>query len=382
MRPYSFFVLPLALSGLFLAGCRPENTFAPPPPPLVTTSQPDQETVTVFHSIPGRMEAVESVEIRARVAGYLNTVSFEDGALVTKGQALYEIEPDPYIATLNSAKAQRAQAEANRNLADAALKRKKKAFENQAVSELDVLTAEADVQVADAAVQSADAAKETAELNLSYTKLSAPIDGRISRNYVTEGNLVGGTEATLLALLTSINPIHVYFSVDERRLLDLKDAYSETDIETQTSHTKVPPVQLVLANGELYGSTGSVDYGDSTLDADTGTMMARAVFENPSETLHPGMFARVQFSRELENAMLVPELSIQRDLVGPYVLVVNPESMVEAVYVELGPRVEQRRVIRSGLDRESQVIIKGLQSARPGIKVQTGGAPAAQPKGA
>ncbi len=326
---------------------------------------PALEDVTVFQAFPGRVEALESVDIRARVPGYLEETGFEDGQRVSKDDILFRIEREPYEAALSGAKAGLAQAEAGLNLAEAALQRKQKAFQNQAVSELDILTAEADVQAAEAAVEAAKAQVEQAQINLSYTEITAPMNGRISQAFVDPGNLVGGGQATLLARLINDDDVHVSFNVDERTLLDnLRDKVIRGQPKPEP-----PPVNLELANGDTYEAVGTVDYFDNTLNPDTGTLLVRARFANPDTMLVEGMFCRVMVPREIEGALLVPELAVQRDLVGPYLLSVDGEGKVKRLAVELGPRVDTRRVITEGVDENARIVVNGIQRARPGIKV-------------
>lgn len=373
MKSIRYSILPiLAGAGFLGSGCGPSNQFQPPPPPQVTVAPPEIRDITIFQSFPGHLEAVEQVEIRARVRGYLEQVAFDDGARVEKDQVLFIIEQAPYEAALKSAEAKLAQAHASQSLAESALERKKRAFANQAVSELDVLSAEADLEAAGAAVQAGEAAVQQAQLDLSYATITAPISGRIARHYVSEGNLVGGADATLLTLLVSEDPVYCYFNMDERSLMRLQKAVEEKGETTSPPVSRIPPVRLELADGSVYGETGVVDFVDTTVDASTGTLTLRARFPNPGNTLVAGMFGKVLFPVSLPGAMLVPELSVQRDMVGAYVLTVDGEGTVESAYVELGPRYEDLRVIRSGLDATAPVIVKGLQRARPGIKVQTG----------
>lgn len=355
---------------LFATGCGPRNTFQPPPPPTVTVAPPKVQDITIYHSFPGRTEARESVELRARVQGYLETVSFEDGQEVKAGDTLFVIEQGPFQAQLQAAEARLTQAKASQSLAESSLERKKRAFANQAVSELDVLAAEADVEVAKGDIQAAEAAVQTATLNLSYATIQAPIDGMISRHYVSEGNLVGGGEATLLALLVSTSPVYCYFSIDERTLIFFAKKLNEIAPLNVPDSDKMR-VKLTLADGTVYPVEGIIDYVDNTFDPQTGTLNVRARFDNPGGALRGGMFGRVMLPMDIPQAMLVPEFAIQRDMVGSYVLVVTPENKVESRYLELGGLHENQRVIQSGLAANEQVIVEGLQRARVGIEVQT-----------
>jgi RND family efflux transporter MFP subunit len=359
----------IAMTGL-LSGCGPRNTFQPPPPSMVTVAPPTIQDITVYHKFPGRTEAVDSIELRARVQGYLETLSFKDGQHVEAGDTLMVIEQAPFQALLQSAEAQLTQAKASQSLAQASLERKKRAFANQAVSELDVLSAEADVEVAKGDIQAAEAAVQTATLNLSYATIKAPISGMISRHYVSEGNLVGGGEATLLALLVSENPVYCYFSVDERTLIFFAKKLKDIDPADVPDSEKMK-VKMELAEGSIYPVEGVVDYVDNTFDPETGTLNVRARFENPSKVLRGGMFGKIMLPLDFKQAMLVPESAIQRDMVGSYVLVVNAKNKVESRYLKLGPVYENQRVIDSGLKANEQVVVEGLQRARVGVEVRT-----------
>ena len=362
------FIPALALTLLF--GCAPKNEFKAPPPPSVTVQMPEQKTVTVFLSFPGRLEAHNEVDIRARVKGFLKTIDFKDGQRVKAGDLLFTIEPAEYIAAVNSAKAEVAQAQAALKLADATLQRNQKAFESNAVSEVDVLTAEAQKDSAAAAVLSANAALDNAELDLSYTKIHAPIDGRLGRRSLSAGNLVGSGESTLLTTLVQEAPIDAFFNLDERALIPFLDQNKNAG-----AGDAMPPVKLELADGTLLEDEGKVDYKDPEVDPETGTLRARAVFQNEALLLVPGLYGKILIPREIENALLVPDLAIQQDMAGTFVLTVNAENIVESIYITKGPLVGTQRVVREDptkdrhLTVQDRIIVNGLQRARPGIPV-------------
>jgi RND family efflux transporter MFP subunit len=350
----------------FLSACKPPNEFQPPPPPVVSVENPVMKDVTLYDTFPGRVEARDSVTLTARVSGFLNEIHFADGAPVKKGQKLFTIEQEGYLAAVNAAKAYLAQAEAGLSLAKASLSRKQKAFESQAVSELDVLTAEADVQAAEASVKSAAAGLEQAELNLSYTVIMSPMDGVMSKREVSIGNLVGPGAVSDLAYLVSVDPANVYFSIDERRLLPKMRAFTS---KPDKNLKNVSPVKLVLADAGDYAVEGKIDYIDNTLNAQTGTLKVRAVFENPNGLLVEGMFARVKIPNEVTDAMLIPEVAIQRDLVGSFVYTLDDKNTVESTYIEIGALLEGRRIVTKGLTKTSRVVTKGVQRVRPGVTV-------------
>lgn len=368
MKPTSLTLL-LPLVALFSASCRKPNEFQPPPPPEVTAENPEVRDVVLYESFPGRVEARDSVVLVARVSGFLDKIHFEDGAWVKKGDLLFTIEQDNYQAALNAAKASLAQTKAGLSLAEASLSRKKKAFESQAVSELDVLTAEADVEAAEAAVQVAASSVERAELDLSYTEITAPMDGVMSASSVSEGNLVGPGAVSDLALLLSVQQANVFFSMDERRLLPKLRLLADN---SATMKKNIPPVKLAMADGEDYPLEGTLDYIDNALDPNTGTLQVRALFENPDQLLIQGMFARVKIPVNLKDAMLVPEVAVQRDLVGSYVYTLTAEDSVESTYIQLGALMGEERIVRSGLEKSARVVTRGIQRVRPGVKVTTG----------
>ena len=367
MKP-SFFspwcrLLPL----VFLAGCD-RNTYVAPPPPDVTVQYPVQQDVTVFQSFPGTIQAVDQVDIRARVSGFLKEVHFRDGQTVQEGDLLFTIEQDMYASALQAAEAALAQARAADQLAGAAYERKRQAAETGAVSELDLLTAEAEKNSAEAAVQAAEATVAAAQLDLSYTEVAAPVTGRIGRRLVSIGNLVGGAEATRLATVVVQHPLHVYFNIDERTALRLFELGSKQD----APGARTEELFLELADGSRFEHAARPEYVDPTFDVATGTLAVRAIVDNPDGRIAPGMFTRVLVPVQVEDAVLVPEIAIQRDLQGPFLLVVDDEDMVSAAHVELGPQVLRDRVVREGVGPDDRIIVQGLQRARPGIKVNAG----------
>lgn len=354
-----------ALSTLLLIGCTPKNEFQAPPPPEVGVQKPVIKDVTVFRDFPGRLAPSDEVDIRARVKGFLKTIDFEDGERVKKGDLLFTIEPDEYESAANAAEAQLAQAKAALKLADATLQRNQSAYESRAVSEVDVLTAEANKDSADAAVLAAQAQLERAQLELSYTKIHAPFDGRIARREHSVGNLVGSGESTLLTTLVAEKPIDAFFNIDERALLD----HTRSGRNTGKPGENIPPVTLELADGGTFNEKGKVDYNDPQFDPNTGTLQVRARFPNADLQLLPGMYGIIQIPEEKKGALLVPDLAIQRDLGGSFVLVVNDQNVVESRYVQRGELVGTDRIITDGLADDEQIIVNGIQRARPGIKV-------------
>ena len=361
-------LIPAALSGLLLSGCGDNNTFVAPPPPTVTVASPVRQSVTYYARYTGQTAAVESVEIRARVEGYLQSVHFGDAALVKKGDLLFVIDPRPYQARLDEAKAELAMRQAEHRLAEATLKRKESAFQDQAVSEVEVIEARALKDQAVAAIEASRAAIDTARLDLSYTRIVAPLSGRIGRKLVDVGNLVGASEKTLLATIVSVDPVYVYFNVNERDLLEFQKQHPSHPGPTNGNGNT--PIFLGLSNETDYSFEGRVDFTDNRIDPETGTIQVRGKLAKPEGILLPGLFARVRIPvRDSADALLVPEHALGIDQKGYYLLAVNPENLVEYLPVTVGPLVEGLRVIESGVKAEDRIVVNGLQRARPGITV-------------
>jgi RND family efflux transporter MFP subunit len=341
-----------------------------PPPPKVTVSQPVVRDVVESDEYTGRLEAVESVEVRARVNGYLQSVHFTDGEIVKKGALLFVIDPRPYQAELNRAKAALEQAIAQYDRSQKDFARAQQLVKSRAISVEEVDTRSADQRQAQEAVQAARAAVEAVRLNVEFTQVRAPISGRISREFVTEGNLInGGTaESTLLTRIVSLDPIYGYFEVDERSYLKYTRLWRD-GTRPGAREVKIP-VSLGLADEKGFPHQGHLDFVDNRLDPNTGTMTGRAVFPNPELTLIPGLFARVRLPGSSQyKALLIPDEAIGSDQTQRFAYVVNDQNTVEYRKVELGPVIDGLRVIRDGLKPEDWVIVNGVQRVRPGAKV-------------
>jgi RND family efflux transporter MFP subunit len=363
----------LSLVGIvfLLTACQQQHTAPPPPPPpRVTVSQPIVREVVEWDEYTGRLEAVESVAVRARVSGYLQSVHFTDGALVQQGALLFVIDPRPYQAELHRAQAGLDQALARFERTQKDLARAQQLVRSRAVSQEEVDTRAADRREAQESVQAARAAVAAARLDVEFTQVKAPISGRISRPFVTEGNLInGGTgNATLLTTIVSLDPIYGYFEVDERSYL--KYTHLWRNGAHPSSHDAKTPVYLGLANETGFPRQGHLDFIDNRLDPNTGTMTGRAIFPNTDLTLVPGLFARLRLpgSNRYE-ALLLPDEAIGSDQSQRFVLVVNDQNTVEYRKVEPGPMTDGLRVIRNGLKPEEWVIVNGVQRVRPGAKV-------------
>ncbi len=353
---------------LLISSCREKNTFSPPPPSKVTMAKPVQETVTIFNEYPGRAEAIASVDIRPRVTGYLLEVHFEEGEEVEKGAVLFTIDPAPYQAAVDAAKAEVERANVALERARYEVDRMAKLRERNAAAEVEMVDAEASRDRGQADLLAAQAALRSAELNLEYTTIHAPIAGRISESYVDAGNLVGTNDTRAMATMTQWDPIHVNFTVDERFVIEFRRRMAENP---ELKRREVP-VQIILADGSRLPETGVIDYVDNELNTSTGTIGVRAVVANPQGRMLPGMYANARIARlPIEDALLVPIQALQRDMSGDFLLGTDEAGVVERIDVEVGEQVTNARIVTSGLAPDEAFVLKGLQRARPGIKVET-----------
>ncbi|CAM2069202.1 Efflux RND transporter periplasmic adaptor subunit [Sulfidibacter corallicola] len=365
-RPRALFPILAAVTAL-LVGCAGEAPATPaaPPPPAVTVQKPHQKTITHYKHFTGMTEALESVTVRARVEGIVERKHFVPGSLVRKGDLLYSLDAEPFEARLDEAKATLAIRKAELDLAEATGRRRREAFKDKAVSEVAVIEADADIAIARAAVVSAEAALKRATLDLSYTRITAPIDGRIGRTLVDPGNLVGAGERTALTTIVGADPLYVYFTINERDLLEMERFNTEAGGEGQGT-----PVELGLAGGSDYPFEGSIHFVDTRVDPETGTLRIRAIFANPDHRLLPGLFARVRVPVGAPTAaLLVPETAVNRDQQGDFLLVLGEDDLVRYRPVATGPLVDDLRVISGGIEAGDRVIVNGLQKARPGTPV-------------
>jgi len=356
---------------LILIGCNSKNDAtankAQMPVPNVKMAQPLTQDVTEWDEFTGRIEAVSSVDVRARVSGYLEKVNFKAGELVKKGDLLFQIDPKPFAAQLNFAVAELARAKAKHDLAKNDLERAERLFGGKAISEEEHDARTKGSQETFAAVQSAEANVATAKLNLDFTKIRAPIDGRIGRELITEGNLVGGggADATLLTFIVTVDPIYVYVDVDERSALKYRRLALHENNQVQAI-----PVQLAVADETDFPHLGHLDYISPKADITTGTISLRGVLANADGLLSPGFFARMRVRGSAPySAMLVPDRAIATDQAQRFVWVVNQEQKVEYRQVVLGAHVGQFRVITQGLKADEWVVIEGMQKLMPSLQV-------------
>lgn len=368
IEPTVLLLLILAAHAFLLIGCEGQQTQAPPPPE-VTVSKPVVEEVVEWDEYTGRLEAVDTVNVRARVSGYLESIHFKDGQMVKKGALIFVIDPRPYRAELDRALAQLKLSKARLSLAEKDLSRAKHLLSERVISEEEADTRVSGEQVARASVEMAQADVNAARLNVEFTQVRAPISGLISRKYVTKGNLInGGTGGTLLTTIVSIDPIYCYLEKDEQSYL----RYSSLEREgmVPVSGKGENPAFLELSNETGYPHKGYIDFIDNRMDPNTGTIRGRGVFPNPDNTLTPGLFARMKIAGSGQyKAMLVPDEAVGSDQSLKFVFIVNPENTVEYRQVTLGPRMNGLRIVREGVMPEDRVIVKGLQRVQPGTKV-------------
>lgn len=361
----------LALLAPFAVACG-SNEYVEPPPPTVTVARPEVRTVVDYLEFTGTTRAINTVEIRARIQGFLQQVMFEEGALVEEGELLYVIEPDEYQARVNRAQASLEVARTGKALAEATLARMEEAFKTRAISEVDLLESRAQADAAGALVDSALADLEKAQLDLSYTRIHAPISGRVGRSQVDPGNLVGAEEKTLLTVIVQYDPIYAYFDMSERSLLKILGVTAEERAKTGTGRGAADiPVQLGRAIDEGYPFEGRVNFSEQEVDAATGTFLMRAVFRNPEPImLLPGLFVRLRLpAEEREGALLVDDRAVGADQSGKFLLVVDEENVVQHRPVQAGALVDGMRVIESGIESDDWVVVNGLLRARPGSTV-------------
>ena len=407
--------LPIWLLALAALGCGGGPPAGGPPqgPAEVTVAKPLVSPIVEWDPYTGRLEAIESVDVRARVSGYLLDHFFEEGHTVEAGDLLFLIDPRPFEAALAEAKARRLQAEADLiearalatqvtaqrgqvaarlELAERRLARSERLVPSGAISQddFDIQKSErkqaaADLEAADAGIESAnaraaaaeaavataDANYQTAELDLSYTRVTAPVAGRISRRLATKGNLISGGSlgSTLLTTIVSLDPIHCYFDANERALL--KYTRLDRSGERLSSRDAKNPVYMALIDEEGFPHRGHMDFVDNRVDQDTGTMRGRAIFANSELILSPGMFAKVRIPGSGRyDALLIPDEAVGSDQALQFVYTVDDEERVHRQPVELGPIAKGLRVVRSGLEPTHRIVVSGLQRVREGQQVK------------
>ena len=340
------------------------GTGGPPAMPVQVT-KPTTQDVTHYEEFTGSTESVKAVDIRARVKGYLEKIAFNDGDFVKKGDLLFEIEPQLYQADRDIAEAEVESAKANLDRAKQDYERVEQAVQDNAVSKQEVSKRKAEMDMANASLMAARATLAQAELNLSYTKIYSPIDGKVSKRYVDVGNLVGATEMTLLTTVVQLDPIYIYFDVSENIIINSFKYNSAAD----NSQAKVA-FYAGIGNGNDHPFSGFLNYMNNQVDKGTGTIQVRGEIPNPDKKILPGMFVRIKVpALEKKDAILVKEKAVCTDFNGKYILVVNKDNIVEYRKVEISDIVGDDRVIDSGLSKDDAYIVSGLQFVRPKSQV-------------
>ncbi|WP_442923367.1 efflux RND transporter periplasmic adaptor subunit [Methylomonas sp. LL1] len=365
-----------------LAGCGDKAADpGPPPAPNVKIAQALIQEVTEWDEYTGRVEAVNSVDIRARVSGYLEKVNFTAGSKVNKGDLLFLIDPKPFKAQLDYAVAELERAQSKQQLAKNDQARAENLFQAKAISAEEYDARNKGLREAAAAVNSAEANVYSAKLNLEYTEIRAPISGRIGRELITAGNLVNTAgDTTLLTTLVSTDPVYVYVDADEQSVLKYRRQAQQK--HQGSADLKGTPAQLALADEADFPHQGQLDYVAPREDAATGTVTLRGVFANPDELLSPGLFARMRVRGSAPySAALLPDRAIGTDQAQRFVWVVDQNHQVSYRQVTPGSRIGQMRVIREGLQAGDWVVIEGVQKLKPGIKVNPERISLAEPRG-
>jgi RND family efflux transporter MFP subunit len=358
------------LGTLLPLGCTETQSTAPtaPKPPEVQVSLPVTKEVIDYEDFTGRTEAIAMVEVRARVTGYLEKVLFTEGSEVEKGQALFEIDRRPYEAEMNRTQANLIQAEAHLKRLDADYRRAVRMLPNNSVSREEFDKIAGDRAEAEASVSVARASRDLARLNLDFTHVIAPLSGRTSRRLIDPGNMVKADETALTTIVT-LDPMYVYFDVDERTLLRIRRLLCKNDPKATDKHEL--PILMGLADEEGYPREGRVNFEDNRVDSGTGTLRLRALFPNNPRVLSPGLFVRIHLPVGTpHSATLVAEQAIGTDQGQKFVYVVNDKDEVVYRLVKVGRLHDGLRVIEDGLAKTDRVIVTGIQRIRPGLKVQ------------
>jgi RND family efflux transporter MFP subunit len=359
----------LLLAAWLLAACGQENRYVAPPPPRVTVAVPSQQSVTRYLEATGNTAAVNSADLVARVSGFIEEINYQDGAIVKKGTLLFTIEPEPYKVKLDQAKAAQEGARSALKQAQAAFDRQAELVGRQAATQANYDQALATRDGAQSTLTQAEVNTRLAELNFEYAHVTAPFDGVVTARQVSVGQFVGsGASPTPLATIIQFDPIYVNFTVNEQDVLSVRADMARRGLTTDD--LRKIPVEVGLQSETGYPHQGRLDYTAPTVNQSTGTLAVRAVFQNADRILLPGYFVRVRVPvGEPQNALLVPDSAIGSDQGGRYVLVIGKDNVVEQRKVEIAQRVDDKRVIESGVKEQDRMVVAGMLRAIPGQMV-------------
>jgi RND family efflux transporter MFP subunit len=357
----------VTFASVALSACE-QNSFVPPPPPKVEVALPVQRPITRFLEATGNTAPIKSVDLVARVQGFLQSINYQDGTFVKEGVTLFTIEPETYKLKLEQAQAAEAGSQASLKQAEADFKRQSDLVQRQAVSQATLDTSTSSRDNAQANLQQAQVNTKIAEVNYGYTNVTAPFDGIVSAHLVSVGELVGAASPTQLATIVQLDPIYVNFNVNEQDVLRVREEARRRGLTP--SELRQLPVEVGLQTENGYPHKGKLDYLSPTINQSTGTLAVRGLLPNPDRVLLPGFYVRVRvpFDQQ-QNALLVPDVALGSDQAGRYVLVVNGEGVVEQRKVQTGPLEGDLRVIETGLKPDDRVVTSGLLRAIPGQKV-------------
>ncbi len=356
-----------SLAAMTLGACAAKKPPPAPPPPTVFIAHPLQRQIVDWDDYVGRFEAIDSVDVRPRVTGYLQSIGFRDGQIVRKGQVLFVIDPRPYQAALAQAKGQEAHAAATLQNAKIELARAEKLLAAKAISEQEYQTRLATDQTSQADLLAAQAATATAALNLSFTRVTAPLSGRISDRRVAPGNLVT-QDVTILTNITDLDPIR--FTFDGAESLYLKYERENQQGQRPSSRRFANPVEIRLQDQPNYAIKGRMDFVDNAIDTNSGTIRGRAVVANPNFVLTPGMFGHLRLlGSGAYTGLLIPDSAIMTPQSDQIAYIVGPGNKVEQRKIQIGPLVDGLRAVRAGLTANDEVVVDGVQRAKVGVEV-------------
>jgi RND family efflux transporter MFP subunit len=361
----------LSLLAAALAGCKPENKFVAPPPSEVSVAKPLQQTFRPYTELTGNTTAIATVDLVARVEGFLESIDYKDGTFVKKGDPLFQIEPITYDAKVKQADADLVSAKAMLLQAQAEFVRQETLLKQNVSAQNTYDQAKAKRDSAQASVENNQANLVIAQTNLGYTKVIAPFDGIVTNHLVSVGELVGSSAATKLASIIKLDPIYVNFNMNEQQVLDIRAKLRAAGV-TPGEDIKRVPIEIGLMTEEGYPHKGHLDYVSPSLDTTTGTILVRGIFDNPDRALLPGFFVRVRVPTDITDkaALMVPDRVLAEDQAGKYILVVGKDDVVEQRRVTTGMLLSGGlRVINSGLKPDDRVVVSTNGHAIPGRKV-------------